>query len=117
MFAECGRMMPCLPGEVLRIHAGWGGSDLGGQMTLNGRTAHSGIAPQDASVGLQWNGQVTLPPLAPMTMLTTSFLFTGVVYLPETWPPFPDGSTRLDLTGHGTAPANVGGNLFGGAGL
>lgn len=93
---------PCLPGDVLSLNALWTGSDVAGDLVLNGVTFENvgSLSSQTGQV-LEFSGSAgTVPALEGLTAtLSAPFSFTG-------WFSLPVNSierARVDLFGGGTA--------------
>jgi len=93
---------PCLPGDVLSLNAMWTGSDVAGDLVLNGVTfdVDGGLSSQSGQV-LEFSGSAgTVPALEGLTAtLTGPFSFTGWFSLPVN----NIDRVRVDLFGGGTA--------------
>ncbi|CAN5669417.1 hypothetical protein BH24ACI4_BH24ACI4_20880 [soil metagenome] len=93
---------PCLPGDVLSLNAMWSGSDVAGNLVLNGVTFENvgSLSSQTAQVLEFWGSAGSVPALEGLTAtLAAPFSFTGWFSLPVN----NIDRVRVDLFGEGTA--------------
>ena len=82
---------PCGPGDRISLHANWSSLDLPGVATLDGNT-YMKVGGDQASLTVDFNGSVTMPPFSPSATIAAPFVFNGR---------FTHDGIREDLIGSG----------------
>jgi hypothetical protein len=93
----------CLPGSSLNLRGSWFGNDLVGNATLDGVTYLAVGATDTASIGVEFNGMATLPPIADSATVVAPVSFSGEFFYPG-----PAGiALTVALDGVGTATLSL----------
>ena len=114
---ECGPISLCVAGSTVTLNTAWVGSDLGGEVSIDGKTFPVALGTgTTGALSAIFTGSILLPGFSGEEAVSVSapFNFTGRLSYPAPIgivPPSPE-----DLTGRGTATVNLTRGSFGGEG-